>query len=203
MRSRYSIFDTDKEMRRCNDPMVRAGTRDGIHRLQRYTLVRLDGALKTLENQWARRVGTAELRPTGKQLRGAVPAREVDLVHNDLQNALFELLVSKFGEDAVKMEERFADIRLRRGGTVTLIEVKSDSRPRFAMDKPGTAMPGPFVKGFTREARRALRIFSVRSVRILSYSFRLALRSIALTFTTLGRDSCDKPTTGSRFLRPI
>lgn len=96
------------------DPMVPAGARDGIQKLQRYVLVRLDGALKALENQWARRVGTVELRPTGKQLRGAIPRREVDLVHNDLQNALFELLVSKFGEAAVRMEERFADIWLRR-----------------------------------------------------------------------------------------
>jgi hypothetical protein len=66
-------------------------------------------------------------------LREGIPAREADLVHNQLQNELFELLVDKFGKDAVEMESGFADIRVRRGGKLVLIEIKSDPRPRFAI----------------------------------------------------------------------
>ena len=114
------------------DPMVPVGPKDAIRQLRRYVLVRSEG-LKTVERQWATRVGTTELRPTGKQAREAVPAREVDLAHNQLQNELFQLLVKKFGKRAVEMESGFADIRLRRSGAVVLIEVKSDSRPRVAI----------------------------------------------------------------------
>lgn len=54
-------------------------------------------------------------------------------MHNQLQNELFELLVKKFGKGAAEMEPGFADIRLRRDGVAMLIEVKSDSRPKFAI----------------------------------------------------------------------
>lgn len=115
------------------DPMVPVGRDDMIRRLRRYTLVPLTGELETLEKQWATRVGTTELRRTGKQIREAIPTREVDLVHNQLQNELFEHLVKKFGAEAVVLERGFADIALRHDGKTTLIEIKADSRPRFAI----------------------------------------------------------------------
>lgn len=39
----------------------------------------------------------------------------------------------RFGKAAVEMESGFADLKVKRGRTTTLIEVKSDSRPRFAI----------------------------------------------------------------------
>lgn len=115
------------------DPMVPVRPSDAIRKLRRYTLVRLSDEQRAIEQEWRTRVGTTIRRPTGKQHREGVPAREVDLPHNQLQNELYSLLVHRFGRDAVEMESGFADIRLRRDGATVLFELKSDSRARYAI----------------------------------------------------------------------
>ena len=115
------------------DPMVPVGPGERLWKLPRYTLVKLSGDRKVILREWASRVGTTKLRPTGRQVRGAVGKREVDLRHSQLQNELFEALSNRYGKDAVAMEEGFADLRVRKDGRDVLIEVKSDPRPRFAV----------------------------------------------------------------------
>jgi hypothetical protein len=115
------------------DPMIPVGAKDSIRRVRRYSLVHLRGRLAAVEKQWATRVGTIELRSTGKRRRAAIAPGEVNLVHGQLQNDLCDLLVKRYGKGAVVMEEGFADLKVRRRGKVTLIEVKSDSRPRHAI----------------------------------------------------------------------
>jgi hypothetical protein len=115
------------------DPAVPVGPRDAIRRLRRYTLTSVRNSVVQVEQQWASRVAATELRPTGKRSREGLPAGEIDLVQNQLQNELFKILVSRYGKQSVVMEEGFVDIKLRTGEAVTLLEVKSDSRPRFAI----------------------------------------------------------------------
>jgi hypothetical protein len=115
------------------DPMVPVGASDAIRKLRRYTLVKVQGAQRPVEKQWASRVAATELRPTGKQVREGIAPHEVDLVQNQLQNELFALLVTKHGKAAVAMEEGFVDVKLTRTAGVTLIEIKSDGRPRQAI----------------------------------------------------------------------
>ncbi len=80
------------------------------------------------------RVGTAELRSEGTQARAGSAASESAQVHNQLQNALFRRLITRFGEQAVVMEEGFADIKVRLpNGSVDLFEVKSDNCPQTAI----------------------------------------------------------------------
>lgn len=115
------------------DPMVPVGDRDAIRKLRRYTLVKLQDDLRKVEREWASRVAATELRPTGKLARTGIPPQEIDLVQNQLQNELFTLLAARYGKKAVTMEEGFVDIKVALRGSVTLIEVKSDSRPRHAI----------------------------------------------------------------------
>jgi hypothetical protein len=80
------------------------------------------------------RIGTTELRPETGYLRSGCDEREVDPIHNKLQNCLFQSLCDKFGIDAVVLEEGFADIKLRLpNGRIDLFEVKPDERPRIAI----------------------------------------------------------------------
>jgi hypothetical protein len=79
------------------------------------------------------RRGTTDLRPETRYLRSGYDEREVDPIHNHLQNVFFHRLRDKYGI-AVIMEEGFADIKLRLpDGSVDLFEVKSDERPRIAI----------------------------------------------------------------------
>src|SRR5262249_33983283 len=94
------------------DPMVPVGARDGVRRLRRYTLVHLGDDLPTVENEWTRRVGTTERRGIGKRRRSAVSPGEVDLVHGQLQNELYDVLVRRYGKEAVIMEEDFTDLKV-------------------------------------------------------------------------------------------
>jgi hypothetical protein len=80
------------------------------------------------------RVGTSALRPDTRYLRSGCDDREVNPIHNKLQNWFFQRLCDKFGIDAVILEEGFADIKLRLpDGRIDLFEVKSDERPRTAI----------------------------------------------------------------------
>lgn len=115
------------------DPMVPVGERDAIRKLRRYTLVKVQDDLRRVEREWASRVAATELRPTGKLARAGIPPQEIDLVQNQLQNELFALLAASHGKKAVTMEEGFVDIKVAHPGGVTLIELKSDGRPRHAI----------------------------------------------------------------------
>lgn len=115
------------------DPMVPVGERDAIRKLRRYTLVKVQDDLRKVEREWTSRVAATGLRPTGKLARRGIPPREIDLVQNQLQNELVTLLSARYGKKSVTMEEGFVDIKLARADAVTLIEIKSDSRPRHAI----------------------------------------------------------------------
>ncbi len=84
-------------------------------------------------DSWRQRIGTTELRVEGSVKRAASDPREVELVHNRLQNLLFNELAVEFGGDAVEMEKDFTDIKVRIADAVTLFEVKSDRLPRAAI----------------------------------------------------------------------
>ena len=114
-------------------PIVPVGPKDAIRKLRRYTLVHLDDKLADVTRDWATRVGTTKQPQMGKRPRAGVAPGEVYLVHGQLQADLFALLVKRYGKAAVIMEEGYADLKLRRRGKVTLIEIKSDSRPRYAI----------------------------------------------------------------------
>lgn len=115
------------------DPMVPVAPKDGLRTLRRYTLTAVAGARKKIAKDWATRVASTELRPTGKKTKAGAPKHEVDLAQNQLQNELFSLLTRRYGKGAVKMEEGYVDIKVRRPKASTLIEIKSDSRPRHAI----------------------------------------------------------------------
>lgn len=64
--------------------------------------------------------------------RSEVAARGAYLMrrtHNKIQNELRKLLVAKYGEAAVKQEEKFVDLIVRTGEKTVLIEVKSSPSP--------------------------------------------------------------------------
>jgi hypothetical protein len=86
-----------------------------------------------VDAQWASRVAATKARPTGKIPRRAIPAGEIDLVHNEMQNELVEALRERYGNDQVVVEESFVDIKLRDEQRLVFIEIKADSRPRRAL----------------------------------------------------------------------
>jgi len=80
------------------------------------------------------RIGTTNPRPETGHLRSGCDESEVNPIHNQLQNRLFQRLCDRFGIDAVVMEEGFADIKLRHpDGSIDLFEVKPDGRPMVAI----------------------------------------------------------------------
>lgn len=115
------------------DPALLVGPKDAIRKLRRYTLTSVRNEILKVESEWATRVAATQLRPTGKRRRTVAASTEMDLVQNQLQNELYAVLVKKYGADAVVMEEGFVDIKIQGDAGRTLIEVKSDSRPRFAI----------------------------------------------------------------------
>jgi hypothetical protein len=115
------------------DRQVPVEPEDGVRKLRRYTLVHLHDKLAKVKKDWASRVGTTERLGIGKRQRAGVEPGEIDFAHRYLQDELSDLLVARYGKSAVIKEEGFVDLKVRQGGKVTLIEVKSDSRPRYAI----------------------------------------------------------------------
>lgn len=115
------------------DSMIPVGERDPIRKLRRYNLVSVDETVSDVGQVWASRVAATRLRPTGTRQRAEQGPTKIDLVHNQLQNELHAALVKRYGKAAVALEEGFVDIKLRRPDGTTLIEVKSDCRPRYAI----------------------------------------------------------------------
>lgn len=115
------------------DPMVPVGPDDRLRAFKRYKLTSLTGERSTVVRQWNTRVAAERRRPTGKRPRKGTEATVAELVHNQLQNELFDWLVQACGRRAVSMEEGFVDLKVRTAGRLILIEVKSDARPRYAV----------------------------------------------------------------------
>jgi hypothetical protein len=115
------------------DPMKPIGSRDAIRRLRRYRLVMLEGKNAKVRDQWPHRTGTRDPGATGTVPKRSIPATTMDLAHATLQHELYVLLVKQYGKAAVIKEEDFADIKLKRDGQVTIIEVKTDPRPMRAV----------------------------------------------------------------------
>jgi hypothetical protein len=105
---------------------------DPLRKLRRYTLVPVANKPK-LRAAWNDRAGSTEPKKITRTKRRAVAAGTVDLAEARLQDALFALLVAKHGKGAVLKEEHYCDLRIQRGRGVTLIEVKNDARPRYAI----------------------------------------------------------------------
>ncbi len=104
------------------EPMRRAEIDEAVQRLDRYQLVRV-GVDNNLASERHSRSGTTQRKVLGSQTRSAVPAHNVELRHDPLQQELFDALAGHFGPEVV-MEEDFVDIKVRRPGGLTLIEVK-------------------------------------------------------------------------------
>lgn len=62
--------------------------------------------------------------------RAAVEGTIYSPRHVKLQNALFDHLCTRFGRNAVKYEEGYIDLQLRRGGVQTLFEIKIAPTPK-------------------------------------------------------------------------
>lgn len=112
------------------DPLIPVGEKDAIRKLRRYTLVEVCDDVLTVEKQWATRAVAARMRTPGKEFSDGYDG--VDLVAEQLQRDLYTLLTKRFGR-AVSMADGGPDIELRRDGTLTIIEVDSDCRPRRAV----------------------------------------------------------------------
>jgi hypothetical protein len=134
------------------DPPVPVAEADAIRKIKRYALVRAERAPE-VEVQWASRVAATKARPTGKVSRGAIPPREADLVHNEMQNWLVAVLRARYGHDAVVVEEGFVDIKLRDKTRLVFVEIKPDSRPRRALREAlGQLLEYEFVAASDGEA---------------------------------------------------
>ena len=114
------------------DPPVPVPDGDSIRRLKRYSLVSTKD-IKDLDEQWNSRVASTKARPTGKIGRKGVEPTEFDLLHNAIQNTIAEILRRRFGKGSVTMEEGFVDLKVVDAKRLLFIEVKADSRPRYAI----------------------------------------------------------------------
>jgi hypothetical protein len=114
------------------DP-VAAGDKDAVRGWRRYTLVSLDGESAPVRARWPHRAGTTEVGKTGLISKRSTPAATMDLAHANLQHELYSVLAKRYGKASVIKEENFVDVKVRRNGEVTLVEVKTDPLPMRAI----------------------------------------------------------------------
>jgi hypothetical protein len=114
------------------DPPVPVEDSDAIRKITRYRLIPATSA-PTADEEWPSRVAATRRRPTGKVHRESIAARDVELIHNAMQERLAAALEAKYGKGAVVKEEGFVDIKLRDGKRLVFVEIKADSRPRRAL----------------------------------------------------------------------
>lgn len=114
-------------------PMRRVGARDPTRSCRRFVLVGLRGTRRRVERDWQTRVGTTELPGPGRRSRHAVMPVVMNMVEHQLQKELLRLLAKRYGKGAVVAEEGFADLKIRHARKLTIVEIKSDPRPRFAI----------------------------------------------------------------------
>jgi len=114
------------------DPPVPVDEGDAIRRIKRYALVPAASAPK-VDEQWSSRVAATKARPTGKIPRKSIAAGNIDLFHNAMQNELISTLRAKYGYEAVIVEEASVDIKLSDRQRLVFVEIKADSRPRYAL----------------------------------------------------------------------
>lgn len=112
---------------------VQVGENDAVRKLKRYTLVNLKRTSPEVEKDWATRVGTTNAEAKPPQKRRGVTPRLVNDEHSGIKAELFDLLAKMHGESSVVMEEDFVDLTLRTNGRLVLVEVKTDSSPRYAV----------------------------------------------------------------------
>lgn len=114
------------------EPMVPVRSSDVLLKQRRYNLVDVSSPRNSIRDEWATRVGTTQKRAVGKIPRSGQLATQVDLVHSQLQQELYEALKTKF-RNGVIMEEGYVDVKLRLGSESVLFEVKSDPNPIAAI----------------------------------------------------------------------
>jgi hypothetical protein len=117
----------------CN-PMVPLAPPHKTTRIHRYQLLNWDDGFllprarsdrvppRQVENH-----GDTRDRSEGTRTRAAQPSTVYDPQHAKLQNRLRSFLCSIYGENAVKMEREFVDLRLIENGMTTFIEIKMES----------------------------------------------------------------------------
>lgn len=105
---------------------------DAVRRLRRYLLVKRTN-VPDVDREWSSRVAATHVAAAVTTTRVGTPSTEVSAVERQLQNALHRRLVKQYGASSVIIEDGFVDLKVRRGKTSTLFEVKADERPRYAI----------------------------------------------------------------------
>lgn len=104
----------------------------GRHVLRRYSRYGLTEVSEASEKRYRERIRHAmkRLRSTAVRGRRAVKATDVDPIEARMENELRGILERHYGEQAVKAQENFVDLRVRRGRADILIELKSATDAR-------------------------------------------------------------------------
>ena len=108
-------------------PHRAAGGDDPVQKMYRYTLARWPETARPDEGETVRNGGAHVPLPADAIERRGTPPCVVDPYHNRIQNRLCELLSEKYGPEAVRVEERRVDLRVRHRHLDALVEVKSNA----------------------------------------------------------------------------